>query len=275
MCPTTCALPSTQVRHALALAVVAQASSCVLGCSAYSGAHQISHATQQVLLCQPVACCSCAVCAACQGVCAWLHPCPLPLLGVRAGHWFTVRVQDGITSLQHRPDLLQRAEPVICAFDIETTKLPLRFPNSAYDQVRASVCVGPCVPPSCPPCLQAGSTKSCQALPMQASTSAVSSPPAFQLQHLKCVWCDVLLLLRQVFMISYMVDRKGFLIVNREVVGADISDFEYTPKPEYEGPFTVINTPDEVSLLRAWFQHMRQVRQGCSSGAAAHCLKRD
>jgi hypothetical protein len=63
----------------------------------------------------------------------------------------------------------------------------------------------------------------------------------------------------QVFMISYMLDRKGFLIVNREVVGADISDFEYEPKPEYEGPFTVINTPDEVSLLRAWFQHMRQV----------------
>lgn len=63
----------------------------------------------------------------------------------------------------------------------------------------------------------------------------------------------------QVFMISYMIDRKGFLIVNREVVGADISDFEYEPKPEYEGPFTVINTPDEVSLLRAWFQHMRQV----------------
>jgi hypothetical protein len=57
--------------------------------------------------------------------------------GVRAGHWFTVKVQDGITTLQHRPDLLQRAEPVICAFDIETTKLPLRFPNSAHDQVGA------------------------------------------------------------------------------------------------------------------------------------------
>jgi hypothetical protein len=56
---------------------------------------------------------------------------------VRAGHWFTVKVQDGVTSIHHRPDLLQRAEPVICAFDIETTKLPLRFPNSAHDQVRA------------------------------------------------------------------------------------------------------------------------------------------
>lgn len=79
----------------------------------------------------------------------------------------------------------------------------------------------------------------------------------------------------QVFMISYMVDRKGFLIVNREVVGADISDFEYTPKPEYEGPFTVINTPDEVSLLRAWFQHMRQASAtfGAQTGRALlQCL---
>ena len=39
----------------------------------------------------------------------------------------------------------------------------------------------------------------------------------------------------QVFMISYMVDRRGFLIINREVVGGDIADFEYTPKPEFEG----------------------------------------
>ena len=39
----------------------------------------------------------------------------------------------------------------------------------------------------------------------------------------------------QVFMISYMLDKQGYLIVNREVVGADIGPFEYTPKPEYEG----------------------------------------
>lgn len=38
-------------------------------------------------------------------------------------------------SLEARPDLLQRAEPRICAFDIETTKLPLQFPNAEYDQV--------------------------------------------------------------------------------------------------------------------------------------------
>lgn len=39
----------------------------------------------------------------------------------------------------------------------------------------------------------------------------------------------------KVFMISYMLDKQGYLIVNREIVGEDISDFEYTPKPEFEG----------------------------------------
>lgn len=36
-------------------------------------------------------------------------------------------------------------------------------------------------------------------------------------------------------MISYMIDKQGYLIVNREVVGGDIENFEYTPKPEFEG----------------------------------------
>jgi hypothetical protein len=66
----------------------------------------------------------------------------------------------------------------------------------------------------------------------------------------------------QVFMISYMLDRQGYLIVNREVVGADIDNFEYTPKPEYEGPFTVFNEPDELSLLRRFFDHMNKVGRG-------------
>ena len=39
----------------------------------------------------------------------------------------------------------------------------------------------------------------------------------------------------QVFMISYMLDRQGYLIINREVVSEDIGNFEYTPKPEFEG----------------------------------------
>ena len=36
-------------------------------------------------------------------------------------------------------------------------------------------------------------------------------------------------------MISYMLDGQGYLIINREVVGADVDDFEYNPKPEYPG----------------------------------------
>ena len=45
-------------------------------------------------------------------------------------------LQSGKIALERREDLLQRAEPRICAFDIETTKLPLQFPNSEHDQVR-------------------------------------------------------------------------------------------------------------------------------------------
>lgn len=118
---------------------------------------------------------------------------------VRAGHWFTVKASGGKVSMERRTDLLQRAEPRICAFDIETTKLPLQFPNSQYDQV---------------------------------------------------------------FMISYMVDRQGYLIINREVVSEDISDFEYTPKAEFEGPFKVFNCANEAATLRCWLDHMRTVQPG-------------
>lgn len=31
-------------------------------------------------------------------------------------------------------------------------------------------------------------------------------------------------------MISYMLDNRGYLIVNREIVSQDIEGFEYTPK---------------------------------------------
>jgi len=64
----------------------------------------------------------------------------------------------------------------------------------------------------------------------------------------------------QVFMISYMVDGQGYLIINREIVSEDIQDFEYTPKPEYKGPFKVFNERDEKALLRKFFDHMRCVR---------------
>lgn len=64
----------------------------------------------------------------------------------------------------------------------------------------------------------------------------------------------------QVFMISYMIDGQGFLIVNREVVSSDIDGFEYTPKPEFPGPFRVVNVADEKALLEAFFSHMARVK---------------
>ena len=66
----------------------------------------------------------------------------------------------------------------------------------------------------------------------------------------------------QVFMISYMIDGQGYLIINREIVSEDIADFEYTPKPEFKGPFRVFNERDEKALLRRWFDHMKALRPG-------------
>ena len=62
-------------------------------------------------------------------------------------------------------------------------------------------------------------------------------------------------------MISYIVDGQGFLITNREIVGEDVQDFEYAPKPEYDvGLFTVFNEPDEPSLLRRFFSHILETK---------------
>ena len=57
----------------------------------------------------------------------------------------------------------------------------------------------------------------------------------------------------QIFMISYMFDGQGYLIINREVVSEDVEDFEYTPKPQYPGPFVVFNEADEASLYVGWW----------------------
>ena len=118
---------------------------------------------------------------------------------LRCGQWWSVKMLGGQVVLRRREDMQVWAEPRVCAFDIETTKKPLRFPDVESDAV---------------------------------------------------------------FMISYMVDRKGYLITNREVVGDDISDFEYTPRPEYESHFTVFNEPDERALLERWYDHLRELKPG-------------
>jgi len=41
-------------------------------------------------------------------------------------------------------------------------------------------------------------------------------------------------------------------------VSEDISDFEYTPKPEYEGQFMIFNEPDEKAVLERFFEHIKE-----------------
>jgi DNA polymerase epsilon subunit 1 len=100
-------------------------------------------------------------------------------------------------SLTPLPQRIKRADPIVMAYDIETTKSPLKFPDSAFDRV---------------------------------------------------------------IMISYMIDGQGYLIVNREIVSADIDDFEYTPREGYEGPFTIFNVANEEETIKKWFAHIRDVR---------------
>lgn len=51
------------------------------------------------------------------------------------GLWYEVTATHGDISINLIKERVSRAEPVVMAFDIETTKAPLKFPDSATDQV--------------------------------------------------------------------------------------------------------------------------------------------
>lgn len=57
-----------------------------------------------------------------------------------------------------------------------------------------------------------------------------------------------------------MIDGQGFLIINREIISSDIENFEYTPKPEFEGMFTVFNEPDERATIKKFFTHINEIK---------------
>ncbi|XP_048370765.1 DNA polymerase epsilon catalytic subunit A [Sphaerodactylus townsendi] len=120
-------------------------------------------------------------------------------LKIHVAHWYNIRYRGSSfpPEITRRDDLVERPDPVVLAFDIETTKLPLKFPDAETDQI---------------------------------------------------------------MMISYMIDGQGYLITNREIVSEDIEDFEFTPKPEYEGPFCVFNEPDEAHLIQRWFEHVQETK---------------
>ncbi|KAK7200869.1 DNA polymerase epsilon catalytic subunit [Novymonas esmeraldas] len=119
-------------------------------------------------------------------------------LKVYCGLWYDVAVTEGEARVVRCDDSRYApAMPRVVAFDIETTKAPLRFPQPEVDQV---------------------------------------------------------------YMISYMLDGRGYLITNREIVTEDIAPFEYTPKPEYEGFFDTFNEENEAATLRRFFGEMRKYR---------------
>lgn len=112
---------------------------------------------------------------------------------IRVGKWYKVTA-GGFMDYEEK---VAFADPVVLAFDIETTKAPLKFPVAEVDQI---------------------------------------------------------------MMISYMIDGEGYLITNREIISEDIEDFEYTPKPEYQGQFTIFNEANERELLERFFEHIRDVK---------------
>lgn len=118
-------------------------------------------------------------------------------LGIRCGFWYHITFRNAVPTLKQLPEKIANPNLRILAFDLETFKLPLKFPVAEKDPI---------------------------------------------------------------MMISYMIDGQGFLITNREIISEPIEDFEYTPKPEYEGKFIVFNEDTEAAAIRRFFEHIRETR---------------
>lgn len=99
------------------------------------------------------------------------------------------------------------------AFDIETTKLPLKFPDAESDQI-------------------------------MMISYMIDGQVSWASYAQFIMYINVFLSSRSYR--DFFPLLKGYLITNREIVSENIEDFEFTPKPEYEGPFTVFNEDDEV-----------------------------
>jgi DNA polymerase epsilon subunit 1 len=51
------------------------------------------------------------------------------------GLWFSVQVSHGEVTLTPASDMILQPSPKICAFDIECSKAPLKFPDAETDAV--------------------------------------------------------------------------------------------------------------------------------------------
>lgn len=54
---------------------------------------------------------------------------------IRVGLWYDVSFDEGVVRLSKVPERVKRADPVVMAFDIETTKQPLKFPDARTDAI--------------------------------------------------------------------------------------------------------------------------------------------
>lgn len=54
---------------------------------------------------------------------------------IRVGLWYLITFNAGVPEFHNLIERVKRADPVVMAYDIETTKAPLKFPDQAIDQV--------------------------------------------------------------------------------------------------------------------------------------------
>jgi DNA polymerase epsilon subunit 1 len=119
-------------------------------------------------------------------------------LDIRCGLWYTVSVTNATNIAVERVKGKDfRPDPIVLAFDIETSKKPLKFPDAQEDPI---------------------------------------------------------------MMISYMINGRGYLVTNREILSKDLEDFEYTPLPEFKGKFKIYNEKTEASMINRFFTHIQQVQ---------------
>jgi len=117
-------------------------------------------------------------------------------LKVCCGKWYSV-VYDGCDYRISPADKISYPDLRIMAFDIETTKPPLKFPSARSDSI---------------------------------------------------------------MMISAMTDRFGELIINREYVSEDITEFEYEAKEDMRCTFQISNERDEEGLLIRFIELIQEYR---------------
>jgi DNA polymerase epsilon subunit 1 len=52
------------------------------------------------------------------------------------GIWYSVKTKGNDPPIiTRKKDMIEPPEPIVLAYDIETTKLPLKFPDSSIDQI--------------------------------------------------------------------------------------------------------------------------------------------